>query len=445
MKNLAVLFTVSTILFSLCACSITPLNPSQHVGQKPTDKSNYTDNIELDEGPVPGAYTITPITEVPDGYVGIYTIEDLLRIESNTAMNYILMEDLDLSSYSNWAGLSNDAHFNGNGHIISNLRSQKSGLFDKCKEISGLILENVEIEFDSSHDERAYYDYYLGSIANTVKGSIMGCSATGYISIKGLHEDTVGDFYIGGMVGYAQNSMISSCTNDISVLYNTNETGEGYISVVCGGIVGLMKHEKNTGSISGCVNNAEIYAYAYTEKDDAHWIEYQGVCGGIVGEITPNVTIDMCTNFGDITGSVIASGIVATTKEGHYDKTFVVSDCINAGKIEISKKEGRVYPTYDLGHKAAGIIGELHNSSLSMYTCYSFGEICGDFEDAGSLIAHSETDKIYIKDCICIDNSDYNESALSMDGKDGMYPENYKNKEISLVEAKKRFSEYFDN
>ena len=354
------------------------------------------------------------------------------------------MNDLDLSSYPNWQGLLNNAHFDGNGHTISNLRSEKSGLFEECNMVTGLILKNVEINF-KHFDDRNSIDFCVGAIANTVKDSLINCHAEGYISLRELVL-YVSDLYIGGLVGYAQNAMISYCTNDVKIFYDTREGYEGLINVICGGVVGSM-HNDNSGLIAFCVNNAEIYAYNYRERDDGMWLVYHGICGGIVGEATSNITINSCVNSGDITGSAIASGIVATLTEKSYDKSCAIENCINSGKIEISKEEGRVYPTYKLGHKASGILGEINNSNCLVYlgACYNLGKICGDFKDAGSLVAYSKSDQINIRDCIYVNNSDYKENALSMDGKGGMYPESYNNKEISLTEAKEQFPQFFNN
>ena len=41
-------------------------------------------------------------TTVPDGYIGIYTAEDLYNIRNNLSGKYILMNDIDLSVYENW-------------------------------------------------------------------------------------------------------------------------------------------------------------------------------------------------------------------------------------------------------------------------------------------------------------------------------------------------------
>lgn len=409
-----------------------------------SNDAGYVEDADDFEDMKPGAYKIESVTEVPQGYVGIYTVEDLLRIDANTTMNYILMNDLDLSSYSNWQGLTNDAHFDGNGHTISNLISTTSGLFEKCNEVSGVILKDVKIEFDNYFDiNNSIEHYHIGAIANNVTGLVDGCSAEGYISIRKLNDETLADFELGGLVGHAEEASINFCTNDVWVFYDTKEVCSRHVDVISGGIVGAMENENDTGRISWCVNNAEIYAYSYTDHDEGMWMEYQGFAGGIVGEVSPNVTIDTCINYGDVTASVAAGGIVATTETGYYDKTFAVANCVNAGKIIVSKESSSTYPTYKLGHKASGIIAELNKSGANISYCYNFGEIGGDYEDAGSIVAHSETDNITIKNCIYVDNTHYNGAKLSMDGKDGMYPESYENEEVSLKEAQSRFSQYF--
>jgi hypothetical protein len=67
-------------------------------------------------------------TEVPEGYIGIYTAEDLDNVRNDLTANYILMNDIDLSAYENWepiGKLSTFAYydtfsgvFDGNGHSI---------------------------------------------------------------------------------------------------------------------------------------------------------------------------------------------------------------------------------------------------------------------------------------------------------------------------------------
>lgn len=44
--------------------------------------------------------------EVPAGYIGIYSPEDLNKVRNNLAGSYILMNDLDLSA-ANWEPIGN--------------------------------------------------------------------------------------------------------------------------------------------------------------------------------------------------------------------------------------------------------------------------------------------------------------------------------------------------
>ena len=70
-------------------------------------------------------------TEVPEGYVGIYTATDLDLIREDPDGNFILMADIDLGGKEH-APIGDyldpfDGKFNGNGHVISNFTITASG------------------------------------------------------------------------------------------------------------------------------------------------------------------------------------------------------------------------------------------------------------------------------------------------------------------------------
>ncbi len=84
-------------------------------------------------------------TEVPEGYTGIYTAEQLIAVTDAPDQNYILMADIDVSSYS-WEPLCTEDEpfagiFDGNSHVISNL-SGTNGLF---ADTSSAQIQNVGI------------------------------------------------------------------------------------------------------------------------------------------------------------------------------------------------------------------------------------------------------------------------------------------------------------
>lgn len=99
-----------------------------------------------------------PLDEVPEGWIGIYTVEDLKKVANNLNANYIVMKDLDLSSEENWIPIGNKENpfngiFDGNGYTIKNMKINTTngyaGLFG-CTETNSHIyyftIENYTIE-----------------------------------------------------------------------------------------------------------------------------------------------------------------------------------------------------------------------------------------------------------------------------------------------------------
>ncbi len=94
---------------------------------------------------------------IPDGYTPIYTAEGMYNVSDDLSGNYILMNDIDLSSYSSWTpiGSSDSSYFSGifdgGGHTITGLKidSEDSyqGLFGYVSggSISNLIIEDAQV------------------------------------------------------------------------------------------------------------------------------------------------------------------------------------------------------------------------------------------------------------------------------------------------------------
>lgn len=80
------------------------------------------------------------LTEVPEGYVGIYKADDLDLIREDSDGNFILMADIDLGGKEH-TPIGDyltpfDGKFNGNGHVISNFTITASGAAI-CEKVSG--------------------------------------------------------------------------------------------------------------------------------------------------------------------------------------------------------------------------------------------------------------------------------------------------------------------
>ena len=259
------------------------------------------------------------LTEVPEGYVGIYSKDDLVQmsrdvIDGTNAEKYILMADieftdadfaeggiceggwepidLELTDYlkkfnpengetyyskrqsGNSSYIQATKHrvlteFNGNGHVIRNLRIHKDitpmiteneyaytetlayvGLFGRTDDLTviNLGMEDCEITVDGI--DITYYSRYrsirIGAIAATA-GYVGGCYVKN--TILNLHTSTLPYWipekeqpdqnkifmYIGSLVGYCE--YIDACYAENYTL-NINHHGHENIYLYAGGIAG---------------------------------------------------------------------------------------------------------------------------------------------------------------------------------------------------------------
>lgn len=319
-------------------------------------------------------------TEIPAGYIGIYTKEDLNNIRKNLSGNYILMKDIvfceedftEGGSFYNqgWGwepiGFDGDTPFSGtldgNGYVIKNLyinienddTDVYAGLFGYCiGSIQNLGMKYADITVNlTSRSDFAY----VGGIAGYVSrsgASIRNCYFAGEMNVTSI----VNTHIAGGLVGYCTGGEISDCYNvgtinskfhgagivgEISqgTLVNCYNLGEIKTNSVGGGIVANLSYNSH---VSDCHNTGKISGY-------------NG--GGIVGEIIGLSTVTSCYNNGNIT-AINSGGIVGKISADNA----TVSNCYNMSKI-LSK-------TSD---SAGGIVGSL-SASATVKNSYNVGDI----------------------------------------------------------------------
>ena len=224
------------------------------------------------------------------GYTLIKTAQDLDNIRNNLSGKYILMNDIDLSSYSNWdpiGEVSADGSLvtgftgilDGNGYAISNLKvnipeneNRTGGLFvaigDSVNninigEVKNLGLENVDITSSNMAG--------IGSLAYANSGNITNCYVTGVVRGKGY-------FFTGGLVGASTGGTISNCYSAANIETSNN-------SFYTGGIVGGLTN----GIITNCYSTGEI-------KQAGN----MSCAGGVVGISEGNCTLSNCYTTAEI-------------------------------------------------------------------------------------------------------------------------------------------------
>ena len=259
--------------------------------------------------------TVKPIEykNLPAGYTGISTVEELYAIRYNLSGKYILTTDLDLTEATKTGGAWNTGYgwnpigrstdyaftgvFDGNGHCIIGLQSQYGygSLFGYINNgtVKNLGLKNVNISNNNSSCQ-------LGGIAASVTGgTISNCFVTGNVNTSASYSAA------GGLIGSI--NVTTSSKLLIENCYNKASVNGAY----AGGIVG--RADGNPQSISN---------YA---------------------------TIKQCVNIGTISGSNSTGAIIGRTSESTYytDANLAPSQCyyLNSSSLNASKFSSAQYPS----------------------------------------------------------------------------------------------------
>jgi len=399
-------------------------------------------------------------TEVPEGYVGIYSYEDFKRIadscpsdthltsidaadnEINTA-DYILMNDITFPAEYDSAAVFYGS-IDGNGYTMKNVSTPIFCLIASA-EIKNLGIEvsyTVDLE-----DETHYYGAIAGSsyaffngdgvrIDNCfVKGSVDiacrsgkfgglvgGCDGIGFyncynsadISIKTRQGGT-----LGGICGYDGNAVNSYNEGDL-YLYTTcaSTLDPEWVDVMVGGITGYMSWDH----IENCYNTGTVKAE--TE------ILCQTDVGGIAGVCRYDSTIEDSYNVGQIINSTAETyeldddyshaldpkhtvgGIAGTTAEA-----FNILKCSNSGKVTGENYsggiigaawgyEGDIENCYNTGsiyavQYAGGIAGRNYKNSIEY--CYNTGNVANALY-CGAIAATIDYAEDNLTGCYFIDN-----------------------------------------
>jgi len=264
-----------------------------------------------------------------NGPIEIATPEDLINIANKMDGNYVLVNNIDLSTYPNWepiGGAYGEASFsgtlNGNGHSIIGLKRTASfaeknsriyfGLFGHVSvsgKITDLSFENVSVSMTGPEVNNSSTKVFCGTLAGAFYGSAEGVDVkSGTMSYSVC---TNGCAYTGGLFGLCVGANIKSCSNSATVV-------SGRYAGVGGGICGYASNSqfdscKNTGSVSTYCTSFGGVAYS----------------GGIVGEAfssNPN-EYTSCENegslrydyYGDFDPSSSLGGILGWIGGGKLD------------------------------------------------------------------------------------------------------------------------------
>lgn len=266
--------------------------------------------------------TVSPLTEVPDGWIGIYTVDDLESIRENLDANYILMCDIRIpdaeyepggryengftpigeatryyriteeggtktfeevdpnATYSNYSIAVKDfrGNFNGNGHVLSNLHIRSfmdgnAGLFASV-ESTYVLSQNkayfAQSENDGDMAQPTGYNYDMSTIGGVIKNLGIEDSS---IVIDDMDETLQRgrSVYIGMIAGKA--STIAGCYVKNVTIDVTSTSGANVFTA--GGLAGEAL------LVDSCYAIADIRTEAYTAYTDREFVNRTGGVAGM--------------------------------------------------------------------------------------------------------------------------------------------------------------------
>lgn len=306
------------------------------------------------------------LTEVPEGYIGIYTKYDLDAVRNNLSGNYILMNDIEFTDEDfaeggdfynkgeGWTPIGKNENtpftgiLNGNSYTIKNLyinnANQYVGLFGYIQNssITNLGLKYAETILKEPVDYYYSKPYYIGGIVGCAYSSIItNCYNTKNISIFVHYSFCATDLYVGGIAGKTTDGEITRCFNIGNI--TTENYYKSSSTTYVGGLIGKQENSTITNSYnSGKIESISTKGSAYA--------------GGISGVGSSSI-ISNCYNTGPVDAiapesdiSVYAGGIT-----GSYG---TINNCYNVGNISASSIKSKTY------------VGGIAGNSNSQTNCY---------------------------------------------------------------------------
>ena len=270
---------------------------------------------------------------IPFDYTPIYTAEDLNNIRNDLDGKYILMNDIDLSTYENWEPIGSSetpftGELDGNGYSISNLTinvyptakaTHYYGLFAYASDIIIKSINLINCDINVTHIGEARGNCYLGSIAGYCYGAeISDCVVSGKICANGFRVAVAG-----GILGRTKTCEISNCHNYADVAFKNLSYAT---DVIIGGIIGDLTTES---TISESSNHGSVSITDGIKKPNGY-VEIGGICGNCDEMWASENTVINCYNKGSVSTDSASSYI----KIGGICGESYETQCVyNVGKI----------------------------------------------------------------------------------------------------------------
>ncbi|MEK3977452.1 ZmpA/ZmpB/ZmpC family metallo-endopeptidase-related protein, partial [Psychrobacillus sp. FSL K6-1267] len=297
-------------------------------------------------------------------YAAITTKEELQQMNDSLNVDYLLMNDIDLTGVE-WTPIGDSltaeqftGNFDGDGHKITGLRVNTTkdnvGLFGYVKKgtIKNIHLSNVNIQG-----------------GNRV-GGLMGQSSAAIVKNVSVEGTVTGKQYVGGIIGGSSDkgAHLEEMASFVHV------TGESLV----GGVVGLISYgvlqnsfstgnvkatDNSVGGILGQGNSSELSVKNVYSTGD---IEGGKLVGGLVGTGAVHLSNGFAT--GTVIGGDFTGGLVGQSSATTYSNLLALNEAVISTSIDKAGKAfGIVYNNSTISGISAidTLVGPGHSNNIT--------------------------------------------------------------------------------
>jgi hypothetical protein len=303
---------------------------------------------------------------------------DLIRNYLSQNVYFKLTSDIDLSSYAKvwtgntlgWNPIGTDwapfiGHLDGDGHVIKNLKIDRSNSKDMHTGLFGFVWNGATIKNLVLADVDIQANNYIGSLAGKTGNAIIdNVTVTG--SVKGLTGWTESTSTSGGLIGYAYETEIN----------NSNFSGKVENNAyAAGGLVGWYDGISSY-SAAGRLSKANLTGSFSTGEVVSDFI-----AGGLVGRNDNYAQIKNSFSTANVNGPDSVGGLVGINLNSFIENTYATGNV-----VETVRRSG--YST----HQSGGLVGGLTGGRLMIQNSYAIGKIIpipGTGVDKGGVVGYN--------------------------------------------------------
>ena len=232
-----------------------------------------------------------------DGLRDIYNAAQLNAVRSRLTMNFELVTDIDLSSYTNWNPISGfSGGLEGNTYTITNLsiaRGGNIGLFGQVN--NGANIRNLTVRVNNIRGSDS-----VGGLVGRGPSSGSATVRDVAVIVDGSISASAANAYVGGIVGRSQNGQVNIRTSYVIVRGGISATGTvRFANANAGGLIGVVWHGgqiQNSYVIvpsGGSIRSSGQNAAART--------------GGLVGNYRPASSVAASNSYAVVAGAISGS------------------------------------------------------------------------------------------------------------------------------------------